>query len=442
MTPDEYNLETLIKEIQRYFSSKQLDEIAKRAGFIKRRRKLTSKHFLHLCLGESQAYLQNSLSRICGNLRKNHTVNISTEGLNQRFSPEAVCFLKEVFYQFFCLRNPKLTFQSNVFNRLRIADSSGFSLPVTYKDGYEGSTSSGVKIQLEYELLSGQFLELEVQDGKESDISFARKLNQTLLPGDLCIRDLGYFSGEFLKEIDERGAYFISRLRNQSKVYKNLEGGWKEIDLVEWGSSLKKGETIEINDVYLGGKKLYIPRLMIHHLTDEQLENRLEKQKKVKKKKGGALTSNTLKKNSYNFIVTNVPQDDLSIQETYKMYSLRWQIEILFKTWKSIYKINHVKKVKKERFECHLYSTLISILVSSTITFQVRTYLFRKKNLEISEFKSMNLLRDYFPDLIKANRKPKEHARIILEILKKQGIKSIRGKKQSAGMILMEIGVV
>ncbi len=35
----------------------------------------------------------------------------------------------------------------------------------------------------------------------------------TLRPSDLCIRDLGYFSLEDLDQMDQRGAYYISRLK-------------------------------------------------------------------------------------------------------------------------------------------------------------------------------------------------------------------------------------
>lgn len=334
------------------------------------------------------------------------------------------------------------TIQKKVFSRIRVVDSTGFSLPVTYQEDYVGSTTSGVKVQLEYDLITGQFLHLVVRDGIESDIRFSKEINQTLLPGDLCIRDLGYFSVESLKEIDEQGAFYISRLRTQTKVYKKKGKEWEEIDLVQIGSTLKKNETYEMRDLYIGHKKQYVPRLVIHHLTDDQLKNRLNKQKRTQKKKGVALTSHTTQKNAYNYIITNISQEELSAQETYKMYSLRWQIEILFKTWKSIYKIQEVKKVKKERFECHLYSTLIAIYITSSLAFQARAYLYKKRQVEISDYKAMGLLRDYFPTLLKDREKEKSHAQIIIQLLNRHGPKTPRGKKQTAGRILKEVGVI
>ncbi|WP_412676493.1 transposase [Aneurinibacillus migulanus] len=66
-------------------------------------------------------------------------------------------------------------------------------------------------------------------------------------------------------------------------------------------------------------------------------------------------------------------------EAVYALYSLRWQIEILFKVWKSIFRIHRIKKVKKERLNCHLYGTLISILISSNVTFKIRSLLYQKE---------------------------------------------------------------
>ena len=54
----------------------------------------------------------------------------------------------------------------------------------------------------------------------------------------------------------------------------------------------------------------------------------------------------------------------LDIENAWKAYTLRWQIELVFKTWKSLWKIDKVKKVKKERLECYIYSKLFIIVLS------------------------------------------------------------------------------
>lgn len=116
------------------------------------------------------------------------------------------------------------------FTRLRILDSTSFLVPADYGEDYRGSVSSGAKIQFEYDLLSGACLQLCVQSANDSDARFAYHAQHMILPNDLCIRDLGFFSIATLTEIDAHGAYYITRLRSDMKVYIEENSQWKEWD--------------------------------------------------------------------------------------------------------------------------------------------------------------------------------------------------------------------
>lgn len=62
--------------------------------------------------------------------------------------------------------------------------------------------------------------------GKNYDKTFGTECLDTLRPGDLCIRDLSYFLLENLDQMDQRGKYYISRLKLNTNVYvknPNLE---------------------------------------------------------------------------------------------------------------------------------------------------------------------------------------------------------------------------
>lgn len=165
-----------IKTIRQLFSSEELTRLARKVGFIQRQRSLTAEAFLTLC-----AWGDGSLA--CQSL--------------QRFTPRAVAFLKEVFFTLLMHQRPALSSITETyracFTRLRILDSTSFLLPTDYGEDYQGSVSSGAKIQFEYELLSGTCLQLCVQQANDSDARFAYHTRHTILPNDLCIRDLGFF---------------------------------------------------------------------------------------------------------------------------------------------------------------------------------------------------------------------------------------------------------
>lgn len=96
--------------------------------------------------------------------------------------------------------------------------------PQTIKVPVGVSNTAGVKIQLEYDLLSGQFLNVQVGPGKNNDKTNGTNCLETVEAGDLCLRDLGYFDLGDLQTIHDKRAYYISRLKLNTRIYiKNPE---------------------------------------------------------------------------------------------------------------------------------------------------------------------------------------------------------------------------
>ncbi len=189
------------------------------------------------------------------------------------------------------------------FHRIRILDSTVFQLPDSYAERYQGSGGSahaaGMKIRLEYELKTGSFLQVDVGPGKNSDRLYGTQRTKTVEEKELCIRDLGYFSLGDFEEIEERGAFYVSRLKVNVRVYEkngNMErfkdgkvkkqSLYKEIDIEAIMDRLEPGEIIELPEVYLGRDKKLRTRLLIYKLTEEQTQKRLMMCTQQEKKKG------------------------------------------------------------------------------------------------------------------------------------------------------------
>lgn len=86
---------------------------------------------------------------------------------------------------------------------------------------------------------------------------------------------MGFFSVATLAEIDSRGAYYITRLRSDLKVYLKEKDRWKEWDWESLGNQLKEGESVEVEHVYIGHERVYVPRLIFRRLTAEEWQKRL-----------------------------------------------------------------------------------------------------------------------------------------------------------------------
>jgi hypothetical protein len=105
-------------------------------------------------------------------------------------------------------------------------------------------------------------------------------------------------------------------------------------------------------------------RLFVYLLPESVYQERMRKAHLNAQKKGRQLGKEFKARARLNLFTTSASEKLLDIQNAWKAYTLRWQIELVFKTWKSLWKIDKVKKVKKQRLECYIYSKLFIIVLS------------------------------------------------------------------------------
>ncbi len=454
-------LHIFAKELQSKLNSETLQMIGEKHSFSRRKSKFQTAELVALCVWLSQQVATTSLTQLSSLLEVQTGISITAEALNQRFNHSAVMTLKEIFSSLLSseFKNPIFNClnENFPFKRLRLLDSTTFQLPDMFSSSYRGfggsSHTAGIKIQLEYDLFNGQFLNIYAGAGSKNDKTYGSECLESIQKEDLCIRDLGYFDLKDLYMIEKQGAFFVSRIKLNTRIYtknstpKTCINGeikkysmYKLLDLEAIMNKLKPGETIEIESVYCGNCQKLPARLICYRLTEEQLKNRRKKQIFTAKKKGFLLTEKSKHLSGLNVYITNISSECIKKEKIHNLYSLRWQIELLFKTWKSLFGIQHCKKIKKERLECHLYGQLISILISSTTMFKIRKLLYEKDGEELSEYKGIYVVKAYLTSLYEALKKSTQRISEILfrlfNFLRKNGRKSHRYEKKTAIDIL------
>ncbi|MFP3126681.1 IS4 family transposase [Ectobacillus funiculus] len=454
-------LQLFAQELYRNLSPEILHRFAKDVGFVRRTSKYSGKDLVSLCVWLSQEVASASLNQLCSALEATTDVLISPQGLNEQFNSAAVQLLHDILTELLQKKiaaHPAISgVHTEHFRRIRVLDSTVFQLPDTFADKYSGAGGSahkaGVKIQFECDLLSRDVLHLHVGEGRENDQVYGSQCIDSLEEGDVRIGDLGYFSLEDFRAISEKEAYFLSRLKLNTRVYyknpnpETFQNGtikkhseYIQIDFEQLLNTLQPGETKELSDVYVGMYEKLPVRVIVYRLTEQQLRNREKDMAKKEKKKGITYKERSKRLSAINLYCTNIPTEYAEASQIHDFYSLRWQIEILFKTWKSFFSIHVCKKIKLERLECHIYGQLIRILICSSTLFQMRELLLRKRKKELSEYKAMYMIKDYLSLLYEAIQQDVEQlTRILLRLytlLEKNGQKSHRYEKKTVFDIL------
>lgn len=336
-----------------------------------------------------------SLNDISNELYDKFGCNIKKQSIDERINENAVEFVKMTIT---CALKEKLKIGNNIafldnFTAVKIQDSTSFQIPkhLTSHYGGCGGVASGAlaRIQFEYDIKSTNITTLELTSGSYQDVNYSQDNVDKIEKGELVIRDLGYVSGNFLTKVINQKAYFLNRLRSKQTVYvKNSHGEFIILDfnslLKEMNRTLTKSKDLEIflkiNDEYVG------MRMIAEKMPDEIYEQRIRKAGKEAKKKKRNVSKEYKLRSRFNLFITNVDAAILKTKDINYMYSLRWQIELIFKSWKSTFGIAHIKKMKKERFECQLYARLLLIILCWNLYASVNSFVIASNHMKATMY--------------------------------------------------------
>jgi hypothetical protein len=348
--------------------------------------------------------------------------------LDERFSERAVNFVKRVLSLLIIEQFSTVLYSDDFlsnFNHVRIKDSTKFNVPSNLKEHYKGSGGSGstseagISIQFEFDLKTGKFLDLTITEAVRNDQQDAKETTENICEKDLVIRDLGYFSIPVLQEIEENKAFFLSRLPSNVLVYeKNENENVVELDFKALYSFMSKNGIVLLEkQVFIGSKEKLPVRLVIGLVPPQVYEERLRSREKAAKKKGRQIQERTKFLLRFNLFVTNVEPEMLPCEKVLPLYRFRWQVELMFKTWKSVFSIHSLQKMKEERYITMLYMRLILIIVSLQITNQVQCALSKQgiNDRILSYQKALQTLKNCFSEILSLLRCKKEIATTILE---------------------------
>lgn len=254
------------------------------------------------------------------------------------------------------------------FSRVMIADSCKFALPQKFGKDYPAYSGNYAKslmnIQYSFDIKQGNWEVLELAKATENDLAYTKRTLERIHEGDLHIRDLGYVSHAYLIKIVKEKAFFINRLHPLWNPVLCDTG--KAINWISLYEKIKQTGSVPFETMITIGKgtDAFNCRLVALAVPEEVWAERIRKAQARAKSVGYELTDEYKHRCRFSLFITNTSEEMLKAAEIIQLYRLRWQIELVFKTWKSLLNIHKVKAVKKERLECHLIAKFIWILIN------------------------------------------------------------------------------
>jgi len=389
----------LSKEIIRILTPDFINQLARETGFVVRESaKLDGYKFLDILLFTEFNCKKLSLNDLSVQLYKRYGVSISKQSVDDRFSDCATKFFTQVLSNVIKVQiamDLDLDITIDTFGRALIKDSTSFKLPANMAEKYPGgsSTKAGVRIQFEYDLKSHQITDLSLHPFNNQDLTNAKDTIGEIKAGDLIIRDLGYIIIELLRQIVSKCAYYVNRPPATACIYELKEGKYVEIDFNKLIKKMSRSKTERLDkEVYIGVKELFKTRIIIELIPEKIYQERLRKANEKAKKQGRALSKEYQARLRLNLIITNT---NIPAEKVRRLYSLRWQIELMFKIWKSIGEIDKVKKMKVERFETSLIAKLIWIALNWEIMRRIVSSFFLEQAIELSPYKLFKTFKSY-----------------------------------------------
>jgi len=347
----------------------KLDQIARETGFLRRMSKLKPAEFIDAMLFSDLDHHQLSLQNCCDDLAQKHHRSLSKVALHKRFNSRSLDFLKSVLA---VQMSSKLVIADEnswqSFSKVIIADSCKFALPQKCENDYPAHTGNHAKslmnIQYSFDIKHGNWEGLELAKATENDLAYTKRTLEYIHEGELHIRDLGYISHAYLVKIVQEKAFFINRLHPLWNPVLCDTG--KAINWVSLYEKICQTKSAHLETMVTIGKgeSAFNCRLIASAVPEEVWVERIRKAQIRAKSVGYQLTDEYKQRCRFSLYLTNTSEKMLKAAEIGQLYRLRWQIELVFKTWKSLLNIHKVKAVKKERLECHLIAKFIWILIN------------------------------------------------------------------------------
>jgi hypothetical protein len=425
---------TVARQLQQLFGS-ELDEVAIRTRLIQRRRKFDAVTLLRTLV---LTVLKTPDPRPADFQKTAHQfgVHASKAAIVGRFSDRLAAFLRAVLEQVVARQvaaEPADAALLKGFTAVSIGDATSVPLPDDYAEqfpgcgGNAGSGRAAIKVQVLWDFLTGALRRLVLEPGKSSD-ALSPIAQEAPHAGSLSLFDLGYFDLDRFRRLIHGAASWISRLQFGVTVYDS--DGRRLSLLDELQRRLAAGESMVDMPILLGAEH----RLAVR-IPQEVAARRRQKAHQKASKHGRAASAEYLRWQDWTIFVTDCGPERLTWKAVVILYRVRWQIELMFKVWKSLNGLaTHRPEASAPEQLSLIYAKLIAAIVQHWVLVSATWSQGRRSLMQAAV-----TLRDWITTLGEALDDPERLARVLRRLVETlSGACVERRRKRPSNFQLLE----
>jgi hypothetical protein len=260
-------------------------------------------------------------------------------------------------------------------------DATQIALPASAAEVFPATNDDrgGLKLTATLSVLFQQIKRVEVTCARQHDRKALRL--PRWLHGVLLLLDMGYFDHRLFADVEDRCGYFLTPLKEnsfphvvsirrglgQSHVGKSLDGSLPYRGVVDLDARFN-----------VSGGKNRVFRVVRVPVTVE---------------------NNGVFEQVHLWFVTNLPAERFSAEVVATLYRYRWEVEQLFRTLKTVGRLDQLRSSKPEVIHTFLYATLLGIVLAQDICAQMRR---ARPDIEPSLYRVLALLLGYLPDIVES----------------------------------------
>ena len=186
--------------------------------------------------------------------------------------------------------------------------------------------------------------------------------------GDYVLADRGYSNAAGIRHVATAGGHVTVRVNSGTLPLENAEG--EPFDLLAAVETLKRPGPVGVwtaRTVAKGGPPVR-GRVCAVRKTNEAIAAAHAKIRKTAQRKQSKVKPETLRFARYVVVFTTYPPEEFTAAEVLEWYRLRWQVELVFKRFKSLARLGHLPKYDDDSAQAWLYGKLfVALLVEKVL---------------------------------------------------------------------------